>query len=195
MLKEGDKAPAFSLESDSGGRVSLEDFRGKTLVLYFYPRDSTPGCTREAQAFTTFKREIERAGGTIVGVSRDSVKSHCGFRDKYGIAFPLLSDPELTLHRAYGAWGEKTMYGKKILGTIRSTFLIENGRVLRVFPNVKVDGHAEQVLAVLRGGGPPTKGSPAKKSTAKKASAAPVENSPAAKKKKKTLAPRKTRRP
>jgi thioredoxin-dependent peroxiredoxin len=173
VLKEGDKAPKFSLESDSGARVSLDDFAGKTLVLYFYPRDSTPGCTREAQAFTSMKQTIERAGGSIVGVSRDSVKSHCGFRDKYGINFPLLSDPELTVHKAYGAWGEKVMYGKKILGAIRSTFLVKDGRVIAVFPKVKVDGHADEVLAALRGaGGATSVGARPKKAAAAGAKAA-----------------------
>jgi thioredoxin-dependent peroxiredoxin len=151
VLKEGDKAPGFSLESDSGKHVSLSDFAGKTLVLYFYPRDNTPGCTRQAQAFTAARTKIERAGGAVVGVSRDSVKSHLGFRDKHRITFPLLSDPDLAVHKAYGAWGEKTMYGKKMEGVLRSTFLVRNGRIVRVFPNVKVDVHAEQVLAELAG--------------------------------------------
>ena len=150
MLKEGDKAPKFTLESDSGERVSLSDFKDKTLVLYFYPKDSTPGCTREAQAFTAARRAIERAGGAVVGVSKDSVKSHGNFRDRCELGIPLLSDPELTVQKAYGAWGEKTMYGKKMLGTIRSTFLIKGGRIVKVFPKVKVDGHADEVLEALR---------------------------------------------
>ena len=155
MLKEGDKAPDFSLELDTlpGKRVSLADLapRGKTLVLYFYPKDSTPGCTREAVAFTASRKAIEAAGGVVVGASRDSLKSHATFRAKHALGIPLLSDPDVTLHKAYGAWGEKTMYGKKVLGAIRSTFLIKDGKVLRVFANVKVDGHAEQVLAALTG--------------------------------------------
>jgi thioredoxin-dependent peroxiredoxin len=170
VLKEGDKAPSFDLESDSGRKLALSDFAGKTLVLYFYPRDSTPGCTREAQAFTEARAAIAKAGGAIVGVSRDSIKSHCAFRDKYAIGFPLLSDPDLTLHKAYGAWGEKNMYGKKVEGTLRSTFLVRDGRVVRVFPSVKVDGHAEQVLEALRSAGATApKKSAARKTAAKKA--------------------------
>lgn len=151
MLKEGDKAPSFNLDSDEGGKVSLRDFGDKTLVLYFYPRDNTPGCTREAQAFTAARRAIEGAGGAVVGVSRDSLKSHQSFRQKCGLGITLVSDPDLAVHKAYGAWGEKTMYGKKVEGVLRSTFLVKGGKVVRVFPNVKVDGHAEAVLATLRG--------------------------------------------
>lgn len=149
MIKEGDKAPDFSLETDSGQRVSLSDFKDKTLVLYFYPKDSTPGCTREAQAFSAARAAIEMAGGAVVGVSRDSVKSHCSFRDKYGLTIPLASDPDLSAHKAYGAWGDKTMYGKKVTGCIRSTFLVHNGRVVKVYPSVKVDGHADDVLQAI----------------------------------------------
>ena len=152
MVSEGDKAPSFELESDSGSRVSSKDFTGKYLVLYFYPKDNTPGCTREAQSFTEAKRKLSAAGATVVGVSKDSIKSHCGFRDKYAINFPLLSDPELTLHRAYGAYGEKTMYGKKVMGTIRSTFLIApDGKVAKAWRGVKVDGHVEAVLEAIKG--------------------------------------------
>lgn len=150
MLKEGDKAPSFDLESDEGGRVSLRDFAGKTLVLYFYPRDNTPGCTREAQAFTAVRRAIEAAGGAVVGVSRDSIKSHQSFRQKCNLGITLLSDPDLSTHKAYGAWGEKTMYGKKVEGVLRTTFIIKDGTIARVFPNVKVDGHAEAVLEAIK---------------------------------------------
>ena len=153
MLKEGDKAPDFSLETvnpdDTRNRVSLKDFKDKTLVLYFYPKDSTPGCTREAQAFSAARAALETAGAAVIGVSRDSVKSHCSFRDKYGLSIPLASDADLAAHKAYGAWGEKTMYGKKITGCIRSTFLVHNGRVVKVWPSVKVDGHADQVLQAI----------------------------------------------
>jgi thioredoxin-dependent peroxiredoxin len=149
VIKEGDKAPDFSLETDSGERVSLKDFEDKTLVLYFYPRDSTPGCTREAQAFSAARAAIEMAGGAVVGVSRDTVKSHCTFRDKYGLTIPLAADPDLAAHKAYGAWGDKLMYGKKVTGCIRSTFLVHNGRVVKVWPSVKVDGHAEDVLQAI----------------------------------------------
>jgi thioredoxin-dependent peroxiredoxin len=149
VIKEGDKAPDFSLETDSGQRISLKDFKDKTLVLYFYPKDSTPGCTREAQAFSAARAALETAGAAVVGVSRDSVKSHCSFRDKYALSIPLAADPDAAVHRAYGAWGDKTMYGKKVTGCIRSTFLVHNGRVVKVFPNVKVDGHADAVLQAI----------------------------------------------
>lgn len=149
MLKEGDKAPPFKLASDEGGEVSLRDFAGKALVLYFYPRDNTPGCTREAQAFTAARRAIEDAGGAVVGVSRDSLKSHQSFREKCDLGVTLLSDPDLVAHKAYGAWGEKTMYGKKVEGVLRSTFIVKDGAIARVFRNVKVDGHADAVLAAV----------------------------------------------
>ncbi len=162
MLTEGNKVPAallrtpFEMMTPSGNettKVSLSELTpgDKTLVLYFYPKDSTPGCTRQAQGFTASKRAIEKAGGIVVGVSRDSVKSHCSFRDKYGLKIPLLSDPDRTLHEAFGAWGEKTMYGKKVTGAIRSTFLVKDGRVVKVWPTVRVDGHVEQVVLALEG--------------------------------------------
>jgi peroxiredoxin Q/BCP len=151
MLKKGDQAPSFDLESDAGMRVKLSDYAGRALVIYFYPKDNTPGCTREAIAFSERLSEIEAAGASVVGISKDSVKSHCGFRDKHQLKITLLSDPDLAVHQAYGAWGEKTMYGKKVTGTIRSTFVIDGtGRVLEAFPSVKVDGHADVVLAALR---------------------------------------------
>jgi peroxiredoxin Q/BCP len=168
MLSEGDKAPAFDLEADSGIRFSLKEAlgSGKSLVLYFYPKDSTPGCTREAQGFTEAKRKLAAAGATVAGVSKDSIKSHCGFRDKYAIDFPLLSDPDLVVHRAYGAYGEKTMYGKKVMGTIRSTFLITpDGRIARAWRGVKVDGHVDAVLEAIRESGKASK--PAKASKPK----------------------------
>ena len=140
MLKEGDKVPAALLRasfdasfagSDTAKPVTLAELvgtPGKTLVLYFYPKDSTPGCTRQAQGFTASKKAIEKAGGVVVGVSRDSVKSHCSFRDKYDLAIPLISDPERKLHEGFGAWGEKVMYGKKILGAPRKTLTTSSGR-------------------------------------------------------------------
>lgn len=170
MIKEGDKVPAALLRasfdvcdatSDPAKpaiSVRLDELApaGKTLVLYFYPKDSTPGCTRQAEGFTASKKAIEKAGGVVVGVSRDSVKSHCSFRDKYGLAIPLLSDPDRKLHEGFGAWGEKVMYGKKILGAIRSTFLIKDGKVVKVWPSVKVDGHVDAVIAALGGTSPST---------------------------------------
>jgi peroxiredoxin Q/BCP len=146
----GANAPNFELESDAGHRIGLRDFDGEWLVLYFYPRDNTPGCTREAQEFTKAATRLRKLGARVAGVSRDSVKSHCSFRDKIAIGFPLLSDPELTAHKSYGAWGEKLMYGKRIEGTLRSTFLIApNGRIAQVWRNVRVDGHADAVVAAL----------------------------------------------
>jgi peroxiredoxin Q/BCP len=153
MLSEGDKAPPFELEADDGQRVTLKSTlrEGGFVVLYFYPKDSTPGCTREAQGFTEAKRKLAAAGARAMGVSKDSIESHCGFKEKYALDLTLLSDPELAAHRAYGSYGEKTMYGKKVMGTIRSTFLIDGkGRLLRVWRNVKVDGHVEQVLDAIR---------------------------------------------
>ncbi len=157
MLKAGDKAPAFDLETDEGGRVALRDFDDGKVVLYFYPRDNTPGCTRQAQGFTAAKVAFEAAGVPVLGVSRDTLKSHASFRTKCGIGIPLLSDPDLSVHKAYGAWGEKTMYGKKVLGVLRSTFVIDHGTIARVFPSVKVDGHTDAVLRAL---GPSESGTP-----------------------------------
>jgi peroxiredoxin Q/BCP len=150
MLKEGDKAPGFSLESDSGEKVTLSAKPGGYVVVYFYPRDSTPGCTREAQGFTAAAKKFEKAGARVFGISKDSVESHCKFRDKFKLKIPLLSDPDLAVHKAYGAWGEKVMYGKKIKGTIRSTFVVTpGGKIGKVFPSVKVDGHVDKVLAAI----------------------------------------------
>jgi peroxiredoxin Q/BCP len=149
-LAEGSPAPAIDLENDAGKRVTSRDFAGKWLVLYFYPKDNTPGCTREAQDFTKAAARLKKLGAQVVGVSRDSVKSHCGFKEKIGIGFTLLSDPALELHRAYGAWGKKVMYGKEVEGVIRSTFLVgPDGKLARAWRGVKVDGHVEKVLAAL----------------------------------------------
>jgi peroxiredoxin Q/BCP len=180
MLKEGDKAPSFELPSDAGRAVKLSDFAGKKLVLYFYPRDNTPGCTREAIAFSAALKQIAASGASVVGVSKDSVKSHGSFRDKHQLTIPLLSDADLAVHRAFGAWGEKTMYGKKVEGTIRSTFVIgPEGTITKVFPSVKVDGHVEQVLAAL--GGASAAKAPAAKAT-KTITDAPAKKAPAKKK-------------
>lgn len=151
MLKEGDKAPAFELESDAGGTVRSKDLAGQRYVIYFYPKDSTPGCTREAQAFTLAKAPFDALGVRVYGVSRDSIASHCTFRAKYELTIPLLSDPTLSLHKAFGAFGEKVSYGKKSEGVLRSTFVVgANGIVEKVWPSVKVDGHADAVLAFLK---------------------------------------------
>ncbi len=151
MLNEGDAAPKFTLEGDDGANVSLGDFSGQTLVLYFYPKDNTPGCTREAEGFSAAIKSFKKAGAAVIGISKDSTKSHAGFRAKYKLAFPLLSDPELAVHNAFGAYGEKVLYGKKMMGTIRSTFVIsKKGKIVRVFPKVKVDGHVDEVLAAVK---------------------------------------------
>ena len=149
MLKAGDRAPDFTLDSPSGPRT-LSDARGRYAVVYFYPRDDTPGCTREGQAFSKANRAFAKAGAVVYGISKDSVDSHAKFADKCAITVDLLSDPDLATHKAYGAHGEKTMYGKKVTGTIRSTFIVDpQGKIARVFPSVKVDGHAEKVLEAL----------------------------------------------
>jgi peroxiredoxin Q/BCP len=149
-LEAGSKAPKFKLESDAGGQVSLADYAGKWLVLYFYPKDNTPGCTREAQDFTKAAAKLKKLGAEVVGISKDSVKSHCGFKEKIGIKFTLLSDPELEAHEAYGAWGTKVMYGKKVQGVIRSTFLVSpEGKIAQAWRGVKVDGHVDKVLAAI----------------------------------------------
>jgi len=182
-LKPGDAAPAFSGTTDAGTEVSLADFAGKTLVLYFYPKDDTPGCTVEANEFSALAGEFAKKGAVVLGVSRDTVKSHCKFRDKYSLKIPLLSDPDLKVHEAFGAYGEKTMYGKKVMGTIRSTFVIgPDGKLSHVFPSVKVDGHEEAVLAALGAGGAPA-AKPAAKAAAKPAAkpAAKAAAKPAAK--------------
>jgi thioredoxin-dependent peroxiredoxin len=149
--REGAAAPKFDLESDAGERVSSKAFAGKWLILYFYPKDNTPGCTREAQDFTKAASRLKKLGAEVVGISRDSVKSHGGFKEKIGIAFRLLSDPDLTAHRAYGAWGKKVMYGKAVEGVIRSTFLVApDGKLAKAWRSVKVDGHVEKVIATLQ---------------------------------------------
>ena len=150
MVKEGKAAPKFTLPSSEGGLVSLEDLKGKTVVLYFYPKDDTPGCTREACAFRDTQAAIKKKGAVVLGVSGDSLAAHEKFKAKYKLNFPLLSDPDKAVAKKYGAWGEKVMYGKKVTGMIRSTFVIDKeGVVSRVFPRVRVDGHAEKVLEAL----------------------------------------------
>ncbi len=151
MIEEGKKAPEFKLASSEGGEVSLKDLRGKTVVLYFYPKDDTPGCTREACAFRDSQATLKKRGVVVLGVSGDSIASHEKFRAKYKLNFPLLSDPDKAVAKKYGAWGEKVLYGKKTVGMIRSTFVIDGeGVVRKVFPRVKVDGHAEQVTEAVR---------------------------------------------
>jgi peroxiredoxin Q/BCP len=151
MLEVGKRAPAFTLQNADGDSVSLSDFRGKRVVLYFYPRDNTPGCTIEAQEFQAALPTFKKRNAVVLGVSRDSLASHCKFRDKYGLAFPLLSDPDHKVLEAYGAWGEKNLYGKKTLGILRTTVIIdEQAKVQQVFASVKVKGHVAAVLEALR---------------------------------------------
>jgi peroxiredoxin Q/BCP len=150
FVEEGKKAPAFTLESDDGTKIKLADLRGTPIVLYFYPKDDTPGCTREACAFRDRAKELAKLGAKVFGVSPDSVASHAKFRAKYKLNFPLLADPEHVVAEKYGAWREKNMYGKKMMGIQRSTFLIAaDGKVARVWKKVSVDGHDEEVLEAL----------------------------------------------
>lgn len=150
MLKVGKKAPAFKLMSDEENAVSLKDFAGKKVVLYFYPRDNTPGCTREACSFSENMKRLKKAGAVVIGVSADSVASHKKFKEKYNLNFPLLSDPDRKVIQKYGVWKEKNMYGKKTMGVERTTFIIdEQGAILHIFPKVRVDGHTEEVLKKL----------------------------------------------
>jgi peroxiredoxin Q/BCP len=151
LIKEGQKAPEFELESDEGQAVSLSDFHGHPVILYFYPKDDTPGCTREACAFQDSLSAIKKAGAVVLGVSPDSIASHGKFKTKYKLKFPLLADPDRKVAKKYGAYGEKLMYGKKVVGMIRSTFVIDGeGVVRKVFPKVRVDGHSDKVMEALR---------------------------------------------
>ena len=151
MVEVGKKAPAFTLESSDGGKVKLSDYAGKVVVLYFYPRDNTPGCTVEAEGFRDAVPALSKLGAIVLGVSKDSIASHCKFRDKYELAFPLLSDPDGAVLEAYGAWGDKVMYGKKMKGIIRSTVLIgKDGKVVQHWPKVSVKGHAAAVVDAIK---------------------------------------------
>lgn len=150
MLKEGRKAPRFSLPSSAGGSRALADLAGKWVVLYFYPRDDTPGCTVEAKDFTAAKRKLSARGAVVLGVSKDSLKAHAKFIDKHALGVELLSDEDRKVHEVYGAWGEKVMYGKARMGVLRSTVLIDpDGKVAKVWPKVRVKGHVDDVIAEL----------------------------------------------
>jgi peroxiredoxin Q/BCP len=150
-LKPGAPAPAFTLPRDGGGEVSLADFRGRKLVLFFYPKAGTPGCTLEAQAFSALSRKFAAAGTAILGVSADPVKAQDRFKAKCGLNLPLASDETHGMLEAYGVWGEKSMYGRTFLGVFRVTFLVDaKGRIVHVWRNVKVAGHAEEVLAAAK---------------------------------------------
>ena len=146
-LAQGDLAPVFSLPDQDGSAVSLADFAGRRVVVYFYPADDTPGCTKEACQFNDNLRAFDKAGVAVLGISPDKAEKHVKFRTKYKLKFPLLTDADKKVMERYGAWGEKTMYGKKTVGTIRSTFLVgPNGKVQRAWYHVRADGHAAKVL-------------------------------------------------
>jgi peroxiredoxin Q/BCP len=150
-LIAGAKAPAFTLERDGGRKVSLKDFKGSKLVLYFYPKADTPGCTKEAVSFSRLRAEFARAGTEILGVSADPVSAQDKFKSKHKITITFGSDETKKILAAYGAWGEKSMYGRKFMGVIRKTFLIDGaGRIARIWPKVRVPGHAEEVLTAAR---------------------------------------------
>jgi len=150
MLTPGTTAPPFELQSDAGDTVRLADLRGKTVVLYFYPKDDTSGCTTQACEFRDYWRDVQKAGAVVLGVSPDGVASHAKFKKKYQLPFPLLADPDHAVAERYGAWGEKSMYGRKYFGILRTTFVIDgSGRIVRVFEKVKPKGHAAQVLEVV----------------------------------------------
>ena len=147
MLKEGNKAPDFKLEADDGKTYSLKDFKGKKLVLYFYPKDNTSGCTKEACDFRDNIKVFKKKNTAVVGVSKDSIKSHLKFRDKFDLNFPLLSDESTKVLDKYGVWKEKSMYGRKYMGVVRSTFIIdEKGKIEKIYSKVKVPGHVEDIL-------------------------------------------------
>ncbi len=151
MLEVGTEAPEFTLPDKDGNSVSLTDFAGKKVVLYFYPKDNTPGCTRQACAFAGAYEEFKKINAVVIGVSKDSVASHQKFAEKNGLPFILLSDPELTAIQAYGVWQEKKLYGKVSMGVVRSTFVIdENGMIEKVMPKVKPDTNAAEILAYLK---------------------------------------------
>ena len=152
MLEIGMKAPEFTLNDKDGNTVSLSDFLGKKVILYFYPRDNTPGCTRQACAFAGSFAAFREQNAAVIGVSKDSVASHEKFAQKYDLPFILLSDPELTAIQAYGVWQEKKLYGKSSMGVVRTTYIIdENGFIEKVMPKVKPDTNAEEILAYLAG--------------------------------------------
>ena len=147
MLKVGNKAPEFNLESDTGERISLKDLKGKTVVLYFYPKDDTSGCTQEACDFRDAVGKFKKKNAIILGVSKDPIKSHLKFKEKYALPFPLLADEDMRINQAYGVWKEKSLYGRKYMGTERTTVIIgPDGKVKKIYSKVKVAGHVEQIL-------------------------------------------------
>ena len=150
MLKEGDRAPAITTSTDTDTTFSLASLRGRPVVLYFYPKDDTPGCTVEACEFRDNLPKFEELDATVIGVSPDSVKSHQRFKGKFSLPFTLLADPDHAIAEAYGVWAEKTMFGRKYMGVVRTTFVIDgDGRISKIFRKVKAEGHAEDVARVL----------------------------------------------
>ena len=150
MIKEGDKAPDITLDTDSGEKLALSSFRGKKVVLYFYPRANTPGCTVEACEFRDYAGKFAKKNTVIIGISPDATKPQANFKTKYELPFTLLCDVDKAAANAYGVWKEKSMYGKKVMGIERTTYIIgKDGRIAKIFPKVKVDGHIEAVLAAL----------------------------------------------
>ena len=150
MIKSGDRAPDFKLQSTDDTQVRLSDFKGKKIVLYFYPKDDTPGCTKEACSFQENIGKLKKKGAVVLGISVDSVESHTKFAAKYHLEFPLLSDETKEVCKAYGVWQEKSMYGRKFMGIVRTTVVIdERGMIHHIFPKVKVEGHTQEVLDVL----------------------------------------------
>lgn len=151
MVKEGNKAPALKLKDQDGKVHSLKDYEGKNVVLYFYPKDNTSGCTKEAESFRDHIKEIEKHNAVVIGISGDSVASHKKFAEKLDLPFDLLADEDKKILEKYGVWQEKKMYGKTYMGTVRTTVIInKEGRVAKIFPKVKVKGHTEEVLATLK---------------------------------------------
>lgn len=147
MLKVGDKAPEFSLIGDNGEKISLKDYKGKKVVLYFYPKDMTSGCTQEACDFRDSIKKFEKKNSVVIGVSPDDTKSHDKFKDKYGLPFTLLSDETKEMLNDYGVWQEKSMYGRKYMGVVRTTFIIdEKGKIKKIYDKVRVPGHIEEIL-------------------------------------------------
>src|SRR5580698_9714287 len=149
MLKEGDAAPDFTVETDTGEEFRLSDHKDETIVLYFYPRADTPGCTIESCEFRDTVKKFKKKGVTVLGVSPDTVKAQAKFKEKFDLSFPLLADADKAIANKYGVMKEKNMYGKKVMGVARTTFVIENGKIKRIYGNVKPEGHAEQVLSNL----------------------------------------------
>ncbi len=150
LIKENDIAPDFTLPDESGNLYSLKHFAGKKIILYFYPKDNTPGCTKEACGFRDNYSEITDKGAVVIGISKDNAKSHQKFKLKYNLPFILLSDENADIIKKYDAWGEKSMYGKKYFGTLRKTYIIdENGKIIKIFSNVTPQGHAQEILEYL----------------------------------------------